>query len=160
MTQISLERRRWWPANKAEESNCAAVKHIFSLCHCEMHKNLTVSTAKWIQALTLQRLMISATVWSGKQHVHSKTKTHTLPFLFVCLWISLPLWQSLPFPFSFPSHFPSLTLTECLTCLSFLLYFCSILPSLPVTDTEWFSRDCGDRRAAIRAFQSLRCGAR
>lgn len=62
---------------------------------------------------------------------------------------------------SFPLSFPSLTLTRCLTCLLFPLSFASSSISSfclkwrdPMTDSDWFSQDCVDCKAAIGAFQS------
>ena len=110
---ISLQAvwRRWWPANKREitapeESTMLPALEIFTLCRIKI---LTLSVGGWDSFLSNSisfwlhvPFLISATVSSGKQHVDSKTKTHTLTLLF-CLSLKFPplsLWQPLSFPLS------------------------------------------------------------
>ncbi len=78
-----------------QESILLSTSEIFSFCHCEMHKILTLCVGGWDSFLSDDisfdfrtahvLFLISATVSSGKQHVDSKTKTHTLLHPFVSL---------------------------------------------------------------------------
>lgn len=126
------------------ESTLMSTSEIFSLCHCEMHKILTLCVGGWGSFLSYGisfdfrkahvPFLISATVSPGKQQEDSKTKTHT-SFSF-CLFSAFfssfdSLCHSLSaFSSSSSSCFPSLTLTRCLTCLSFSISAHSLLPSL------------------------------
>lgn len=90
-------RRRRWPVNKVDawkaritavqESTLLSTSEIFSLCHCEMHKILTLRVGGCGSFLSdgisfdfrkaHVPFLISATVSPGKQQEDSKTKTHT-----------------------------------------------------------------------------------
>ena len=98
---ISLQAlwRRWWPANKREitarHRKALRRPHWKSLL-CVAQKILTLSVGGWDSFLSNSisfwlhvPFLISATVSSGKQHVDSKTKTHTLPLPF-CLSSKFP----------------------------------------------------------------------